>query len=85
VLGGDPVSGRTASNLEPCGTLAAARRHRRHGERLCEKCLPVDHASKQAYRQDQPGSPDFRRVRNGIPWKPYVYRGLGYDLFEVAA
>ena len=23
-------------------------------------------------------------VRNGIPWKPYVYRGLGYDQMEAA-
>ena len=23
-------------------------------------------------------------IRNGLPWKPYVYRGLGYDIYESA-
>lgn len=21
-------------------------------------------------------------IRNGLPWRPYVYRGLGYDIYE---
>lgn len=32
------MSGRPWWNLEPCGTLAAFRRHTRHGEKPCQLC-----------------------------------------------
>ena len=29
------------TNLKPCGTYAAARRHQRHNEKMCRLCLDV--------------------------------------------
>ena len=34
--------------LKPCGTLAAARRHKRHKEAVCEPCR----AAEAAYNKD---------------------------------
>ena len=66
---------------QPCGTAAAARRHYRRREPLDEACLQAAR-SERAWRNGQDAgaqSPDLRERRNGIPWRPYVYRGLGYD------
>ena len=61
-----------------CGTPAAARRHYRHGEPPCHDCL----VAARADRADNPGTfEDWRPIRNGIPWKPYTYRGAGYDIY----
>jgi hypothetical protein len=71
----------------PCGTEAAARRHRRRGEPLDEACRRAARIKAQERRGRDPwafAQPDYREVRNGIPWKPYVYRGLGYDQLEPA-
>ena len=73
--------------LAPCGTPAAARRHYRRGEPLDYACLQANANAKS----DDPwvtgpnAQPDPRPVRNGIPWKPYVYRGRGYDIYEDVA
>jgi hypothetical protein len=64
--------------LQPCGTPAAAHRHYRHNE-------PLDEACRLAYAADSlrryheapdplPDGPEIRPIRNGMPWKPYVYR-----------
>lgn len=43
-----------AQGLKPCGTVAAARRHQRAGEELCEPCA-------QAVRDEKNGRVDARR------------------------
>jgi len=68
--------------LAPCGTRAAYRRHARKGEPACAACL-------EAERLRSPSSngalvPDYREVRNGIPWKPYVF-GQPRPLWALAA
>src|SRR5580704_12301636 len=35
------------SDKKPCGTLAAARRHYRHGEKLCEACRQAERRDSQ--------------------------------------
>ena len=63
--------------LAPCGTPAAARRHWRRREPLDEACLQ---ANRRKCRINVRGlAHDRREIRNGIPWKPYRYNGLGYD------
>lgn len=75
--------------LMPCGTEAAARRHWRRGEPLDEACRQASRVAQRERHGCDPwdnghggDTPDFREIRNGIPWKPYVYRGLGYDVLE---
>ena len=67
------------ADVQPCGTRAAYRRHLRHGEPACAACL-------EAESQRRPGAPRAvfgrREVRNGLPFKPYVYRGTGEDIYE---
>lgn len=72
--------------LAPCGTEAAARRHRRRGEPVCQACLRAERVRRQERRGGDPWdthrgepSPDCREIRNGIPWKPYRYRGQGRE------
>ena len=67
--------------LAPCGTSAAYRRHRRRGEPACPACLEAERLrNSDRYGWEVTAlTPDRREVRNGIPWKPYVYRGLGFD------
>lgn len=78
----------------PCGTAAAARRHYKHGEPLDEACKAAvrrQSAESNARRGTGPGqsgskTADYREVRNGLPgFRPYVYRGTGYDIMEEAA
>jgi hypothetical protein len=45
------VSYRPRENLEPCGTLAAYRRHSRRGEKPCEACRVARNADGQARRR----------------------------------
>ena len=35
-----------ARDLKPCGTTAAARRHRRRGEEVCDSCRAAEKASR---------------------------------------
>ena len=35
--------------LKPCGTTAAARRHRRRGEPVCDLCREADRVAAEAY------------------------------------
>lgn len=70
--------------LKPCGTPAAARRHQRRGEPLCETCRQAARREKAGRIGVMPGtdSPDYREVRNGLPeFRPYVYRGTGTDAY----
>jgi hypothetical protein len=46
---GAAVSYRAAGNLEPCGTEAAARRHKRHYERMCAACREAHAAADRRY------------------------------------
>jgi len=71
--------------LAPCGTPAAARRHWRHGEPPCEACLAAHRRQKAEALGHDAGThvPDRREIRNGLPeFRPYVYRGTGYDQYE---
>ena len=45
------MSWRPRWNLEPCGTLAAYRRHSRRGEKPCEACRETRNADSQARRR----------------------------------
>lgn len=57
--------------LKPCGTLAAYRRHLRHGEAACEECLAAvaaDKASKREAARDA----GARVVRLAIAAEPPV-------------
>ena len=71
--------------LTPCGTPAAARRHWRRGEPLDQACLQAhrnDRAKRLGYAAGNTQVPDWREIRNGIPWKPYRYRGTGRDAYD---
>ena len=46
-----------ARELQPCGTVAAARRHQRAGEALCEACA-------QAIRDEKNGRKDAERAES---------------------
>jgi hypothetical protein len=47
------------SVVKPCGTPAAYRRHKRHGERPCESCAQAERRRNQdrmrARRRHEPG------------------------------
>jgi hypothetical protein len=64
------VSYRPSWNLEPCGTLAAYRRHGRAGEKPCEACRVARNADSQARR----------RARAEAYW-----RGLAEDDYRASA
>lgn len=70
----------------PHGTPARARKHYRDGEKPCAECLMASRWESNSRRGC--GSPggvnliDTRERRNNLPeFVPYVYRGLGYDVF----
>jgi len=68
--------------LQPCGTPAAARRHWRRREPLCDDCTRAHRNQQAARKGHDPGAHSFdgREIRNGMPdFVPYVYRGTGYD------
>ena len=74
---------------QPCGTPAAAKRHARRGEPPCPACAQAGRLAQAQRRGSDPygtstrAVPDLRPVRNGFPeFRPYVYRGLGYDIYE---
>jgi hypothetical protein len=76
-------------DLAPCGTSAAARRHRRRGEPACEACLQAERlriAQQRGGTAPSSLSIDRRHVRNGLPeFRPYVYRGTGDDIYGAAS
>lgn len=41
------MSGRSKANVEPCGTVAAYRRHRAHGEPTCQPCRDAVSAERR--------------------------------------
>lgn len=75
------------------GTMAAARAHYRRGEKpladYCQSCA----AAVRRQRLERKGSPatagvqspDYREIRNGLPFVPYRYRGTGGDQMEAAS
>ena len=73
------------------GTLAGARAHYRRGEKpLAQYCEPCAAASRRRWaerRGTRAGNlaPDYRAVRNGLPFRPYVYRGTGVDVLTGGA
>jgi hypothetical protein len=81
------VSGRAGWGQAPCGTLSAARRHYRRGEKPCEACIAAQRRRWAERRGTAAGnqSPDYREIRNGLPFRPYVYRGTGVDQLESAS
>ena len=46
------MSGRPSWNLEPCGTIAAYRRHRRKGQPACQRCKDAN-ALARAERKER--------------------------------
>ena len=69
------------------GTAAALRAHYRRGEKpINDHCQPCADFGRRlwAERKGNPAtagvlSPDYREIRNGLPFVPYVYRGTGTD------
>lgn len=68
-------------SLQPCGTAAAYVRHLRHGEPPCTDCLAANNRRNDEVRgrQDWAELPARPADRNGLPFRPYVYRGTGED------
>jgi len=67
---------------EPCGTLAAYRRHYRRGEPPCDACR-IAHNRDAADRDGRPQAPvrtpDRRAVRNAMPLIPrYSWQARAY-------
>lgn len=70
--------------LEPCGTLAAAERHRFNKEPLCFKCRLADAAATQAYRDRKAAEQEagavhgFRRIEQSADgmWTAFCVCGL---------
>lgn len=70
--------------IAPCGTAAGARRHYRHGEKPCSDCATAARVqrSPNGYATGRESRvPDLREIRNGLPFRPYVYRGTGADAY----
>lgn len=70
--------------IAPHGTPAGARRHYRRGEKPCFACMTAarnDAAARKGYQAGNTQVPDHRPVRNGLPFRPYVYRGTGADAY----
>ena len=55
------MSWRPSWNLEPCGTLAAYRRHSRSGEKPCEACRQARNAANRAR--------SWRRAKAEAAWR----------------
>ncbi len=69
---------------QPCGTRAAYRRHLRRGERACMACLAAERERYPAMGRAL--RPETREFRNGLPpFRPYIYRGTGSDIYEETA
>lgn len=55
------------SELAPCGTRSAYKRHRRHGEEACGPCREANRAENEKYR---PQYNEKRRERRRLEGKP---------------
>ncbi|MEU7904131.1 hypothetical protein [Actinoplanes sp. NPDC049118] len=49
------------TDVRPCGTAAAARRHRYHGEALCDLCRVTEQARDRERRRIRAGNPTPER------------------------
>lgn len=81
------MSARYGFGEAPYGTLAACRRHYRRGEKPCEACSQAQRRRWAERKGTDAGnlSPDYREIRNGLPFVPYRYRGTGGDQMEAAS
>jgi hypothetical protein len=70
------MSGRSPSNLEPCGTIAAYRRHRYHGEATCQPCRDAVAAERRRNpsRRLRIAKPPGRFAANAARAKLYAER-----------
>lgn len=48
------IASRQHRELQPCGTLGAAKRHRRAGQPLCEPCREAERAYEREYDRTRP-------------------------------
>jgi hypothetical protein len=56
------MSNRCPEDVEPCGTPAAYRRHRRHHEKPCRSCCQAETRRQADYRARNPRSTEARRA-----------------------
>jgi hypothetical protein len=74
------VSGKPLKpeDLQPCGTPAAARRHRWHGQPLCDDCRAVENERRNRRRRKTRATdpPKEHEIRD--PLVPYRYRARTY-------
>lgn len=56
---------------QPCGTIGAAKRHRRAGEPLCEPCLQAERDEKNG-RKDAERAESAGRVRAAVAVEPEI-------------
>ena len=60
-----------ARELKPCGTVAAARRHQRAGEALCEACAQAIRDEKNG-RKDAERAESAEQVRAAVAAEPVI-------------
>ena len=60
-----------ARELQPCGTVAAARRHQRAGEALCEACAQAIRDEKNG-RKDAERAESAEQVRAAVAAEPVI-------------
>ena len=65
---------------KPCGTRAAYQWHLRHEGKpvTCRACLDANTAdtkANQARWEKGSRAVDTREIRNGLPFRPYIWRG----------
>lgn len=60
----DQLAGTSRHDLKPCGTTAAYRRHKRHGEAACRPCLQAN-ARAKADRRAARKAAGLRLVKGG--------------------
>ena len=55
--------------MQPCGTVAAYRRHRRRGEKPCDACREAENARSRAYNSTRrkPAAQVVHASQNGYP------------------
>jgi hypothetical protein len=70
------VSGRSKANVEPCGSVAAYRRHRAHGEPTCQACRDAVAAERRlnASRKLRIAKPPGRLAANAARAEMYAER-----------
>jgi hypothetical protein len=55
LIAGTHGLGNRRTDVKPCGTTAAYRRHVRHGEAPCESCLQAERRKYEDYRKARYG------------------------------